>query len=129
MTSDEQAIREVISTWHSATGQGDVDTVLTLMAEEVVFLAPGQEPMIGRKSFEDGLRKLLTKSRIESSGDVQEIGISGDLAYSWVKLNVKVVPLQGGEPNTRSGNAMSILKKQADGAWVVVRDANMLSAR
>jgi hypothetical protein len=32
MSNDEQAIRDLVALWHSATAKGDVDTVLGLMA-------------------------------------------------------------------------------------------------
>lgn len=126
MTSDEQAIRDLVSLWHKATAAGDVDTVLGLMAEDVVFLVAGRAPMRGRSSFENGLRKLLTTHRIESTGAVQEIEVSGDLAYCWSELTVRIVPQAGGDAATRAGSALSILRKQPGGSWVVVRDANLL---
>jgi uncharacterized protein (TIGR02246 family) len=67
MTPDEQAIRTLVSLWHTATAAGDVDTVLGLMAEDVVFLVPGHPPMRGRSTFERGLRTLLAQHRIETS--------------------------------------------------------------
>ncbi|MDB5773126.1 MAG: SgcJ/EcaC family oxidoreductase [Burkholderia sp.] len=127
MTDDEKEIRNLVARWHSATAEGDVETVLGLMAEDVVFLVPGQAPMRGRSTFERGLRGLLTTHRIESTGDVQEVRVSGDLAYCWTVLNVRVVPLAGGDPDSRSGSALTILRKQANGAWVAVRDANLLA--
>jgi ketosteroid isomerase-like protein len=45
MQSDEQQIRQLVSTWHAATRAGDVDTVLDLMVDDVVFLVPGRPPM------------------------------------------------------------------------------------
>jgi uncharacterized protein (TIGR02246 family) len=126
MRTDEQAIRDLVALWHSATGAGDVATVLGLMAEDVVFLVAGHAPMRGRTAFESGLRKLLATHRIESTGEVQEVVVSGELAYCWSQLTVRIVPLAGGEAATRAGSALSILRKQAGGAWVVVRDANML---
>ena len=51
MRSDEEQIREVVTTWMSATKAGDLDTLLSLMAEDVVFLVPGQPPMVGKASF------------------------------------------------------------------------------
>ena len=128
MNPDEQAIRDLVVRWHSATVAGDVDTVLGLMAEDVVFLAAGRPPMRGRKSFESGLRSLLSTHRIESTGEVQEVAVSGDLAYSWADLTVRVVPVSGGNPVTRTGSALSVLRRQASGAWVVIRDANMLAS-
>lgn len=128
MNADEQAIRNVIAQWHRATAAGDVDTVLGLMSEDVVFLVPGKSPMKGRSTFEKGLRGLLKSHRVDSTGEVQEVEISNDLAYSWTLLTVRMTPLSGGRANVRSGSTLSILRKQANGAWVLVRDANLLAA-
>jgi ketosteroid isomerase-like protein len=82
--------------------------------------------MQGRAAFEQGLRNLLTTHRIGSTGDVQEVVVSGDLAHSWTNLRVQITPVAGGDGVTREGSALSILRKREDGAWVVVRDANLL---
>ena len=47
---DERAIREVHSTWIDAVNAGDLDRLLTLMADDVVSLNPGQVPL-GRDRF------------------------------------------------------------------------------
>jgi uncharacterized protein (TIGR02246 family) len=127
MNPNEQAIRQVIASWHSATAAGDIETVLGLMSEDAVFLVAGQPPMRGRATFEKGLRGLLATHRIESTGEVQEIGISGDVAYGWTRLTVRIIPASGRDVVTRSGNTLSIFRKQADGSWVLARDANMLA--
>lgn len=127
MSTDEQAIRDVVASWHRATAAGDVDAVLALMAEDVVFLVAGRPPMRGRGSFASALRGLFGQHRIESTSEVQDIEASGSLAYCWSHLTVRVVPMAGGAASVRSGSALSIFRKQADGAWVVARDANMLS--
>jgi uncharacterized protein (TIGR02246 family) len=44
MTDDERAIRELVATWMEASANGDVDTVLSLMADDVIFMVPGREP-------------------------------------------------------------------------------------
>ena len=127
MNADEQAIRDLVALWHSATAAGDVDTVLGLMDEDIVFLVAGQPPMRGRDSFEHGLRGLLTQHRIESTGEVQEVEVSGTLAYCWTMLKVRVIPRTGGSETVRVGSALSIFRKQSNGSWVLVRDANLLS--
>jgi uncharacterized protein (TIGR02246 family) len=129
LTGDELAIRRLVAQWHSATAAGDVDTVLGLMAEDVIFLVAGQPPMKGRGTFEKGLRSLLTTHRLESTSDIQEICVSGDLGYCWSVLNVRVIPLSGGDAMERKGSSLSILRKRTDGEWVVVRDANLLAAK
>jgi ketosteroid isomerase-like protein len=49
---------------------------------------------------------------------VQEIEISGDLACCWNVLTVRVTPIAGGNTAVRTGNALSILRKQANGSWI-----------
>ena len=127
MRSDEQAIRQLVATWHEATAAGEVSRILPLMADDVVFLVPGRPPMRGREGFGEGLTTLLQHHRINSSSEIQEIQISGDMAYCWSSLSVTVTPRAQGSPNRRTGHTLTILRKQPDGAWVVVRDANMLA--
>jgi uncharacterized protein (TIGR02246 family) len=127
MSADEQAIRNLVAEWHRATAAGDVDTILRLMSEDVVFLVAGKAPMKGRGQFEKGLREIFTTHRIDSTGDIQEIEVSGNLAYCWSDLTVRITPISGGDSAVRSGSALSILRKQTNGSWVVVRDANLLT--
>jgi uncharacterized protein (TIGR02246 family) len=127
MNTDEQAIRDLVALWHRATAAGDVDTVLGLMADDVVFLVAGHPPLHGRRAFESGLRQLFTRCRIESAGQVREVVVSANLAYCWTDLTVRVVPLSGGDSKLRTGNALSILRKERGNSWVVARDANMLA--
>jgi uncharacterized protein (TIGR02246 family) len=128
MNADERRIRDLIAQWHRATAAGNVDAILRLMAKDVVFLVPGKPPIQGRAEFEKGLRGLLQTHRIESTGKVEEIRVADDLAYSWTSLTVRITPLSVGESVERSGSALSIFRKQADGvSWLLIRDANLLS--
>lgn len=127
MHPDEQAIRELIALWHRATAAGEVETVLDLMTDDVVFLVAGQPPMKGRAAFERGLRGLLAKHRVESTHEIHEVVVDGDLGYSWTDLQVRVIARDGGAaPPARSGSTLSVLRRQADGRWRMVRDANLM---
>ena len=48
---DNEKIREVVTTWMRATEEGNLETVLSLIAEDAVFLLPDQPPMRGREAF------------------------------------------------------------------------------
>ena len=50
MGLDERAIREAQAAWIDAVNAGDLVRLLTLMADDVVFLNPGQAPF-GRDGF------------------------------------------------------------------------------
>lgn len=126
MQSDEQAIRELVATWMSATKTGDTQMVLNLMTDDVVFLVPGQPPM-DKRTFAAAATAQSGPQQLDIDGksEIQEIKVFGDWAYMWTKLTVVVTP-PGGAAMTRAGHTLSILKKQ-NGKWLLARDANLLA--
>jgi uncharacterized protein (TIGR02246 family) len=125
---EKQKIRDVINTWLRASAEGDLDQVLSLMAEDAVFLLPGQEPMRGRAAFAAASRAMAGKVRFEGKPDIQEIHLAGDYAFVWNYLDAKVTPLPDGPTQHHAGNILSVFRKESDGRWVLFRDANMLTA-
>jgi hypothetical protein len=57
---------------------------------------------------------------------VKEVRILGEWAYAWTILVVTVIPKQGADPIRRSGDILTIFRRDPEGAWVIARDANML---
>jgi uncharacterized protein (TIGR02246 family) len=127
MNGDEQAIRNLIATWLQATTAGDLPRILKLMDEDIVFLLPGQAPMRGRDAFSRAFEAIPKGARIEPDLEIQEIKILGDWAYCWSRLAIAITPPQGGVPKRQSGHILGIYRKQADGAWTLYRDANLLT--
>jgi len=125
MPSDEQAIRDLVAAWLDASKRHDNDAVLALMADDVVFLQPGMEPIRGRAAFAR-MQQGQARVAIEAQAQIQEIRVMGDWAYCWNQLNVTITPRDGAAATTRTGPVLSVLNKQ-HGRWVIVRDANMLA--
>lgn len=128
MESDEREIRQLVATWIAATKAGDLETVLNLMADDVVFLMPGRPPMVGKSAFAVAAGTQLDQERpqFDCTSEIQEIKVVGEWAFMWAKLSVMVSPPDGAASIARVGHTLSILNKQ-NGKWVLARDANMLS--
>jgi uncharacterized protein (TIGR02246 family) len=124
MTDDERAIRGLVATWMAASQAGDVDTVLGLMADDVVFMVPGREPF-GKAEFAASAQ-AMKGVRFEGASDIHEIKVLGDWAYLRNYLSVTVTP-PGGEPMRRDGYTLTILRKGPNGKWLLARDANLLA--
>ena len=123
MGNDEQAIRNLVQTWLAASKAGDLETVLKLIADDVVFMVPGQEPF-GKEQFAE-TSKQMKGVPIEGISDIQEVKVLGDWAWLRNRLRVTISP-PNGKPVVRSGYTLTILRKQPDGNWVIARDANLL---
>ena len=125
MNTDEFEIRNLVATWLTASKAGDVDTVLGLMTDDVVFLVPGRAPMDKREFA--ALSRVLpgtTPPQIDGRSEIQEIVVSGDIAFMWTKLSMVMTP-PGGQPIERAGHTLTVLKR-VDGRWLLARDANLL---
>jgi uncharacterized protein (TIGR02246 family) len=126
MTEDEQAIRTLVTTWMDATRTDDLDRILELIDDDVVFIGAGRPMMRGKAPFVELSRARQGKARVDGSVETLEVRVFGDWAYVWNQLSVTVTP-EGGEPMRMAGPSVSILRKKPDGRWVVFRDANMVT--
>jgi len=66
--------------------------------------------------------------RINAISEIQEVRVSGEMAYCWNHFSVTLTPLDGGPAKRSKGYTLTILRKTHDSRWVVTRDANMLGA-
>jgi len=123
MTDDERAIRNLIDTWMVATQKGDVETVLNLMADDVIFMVAGQKPF-GKETFAAAARGM-TNVRFEGRSDIEELKVLGNWAYLRNYIEITITPEQSA-PAHRAGYTLTILRKQEDGRWLLVRDANLV---
>ena len=124
MTDDERAIRDLVGTWMKASEAGDLNTVLSLMADDVIFMAPGREPF-GKEEFR-AASETMKKVRLTGTSDIRELKVLGDWAYTRNYIEISVTP-PNGTAMQRRGYALSILRKQSDGTWVIWRDANLVT--
>ena len=126
-TSDEQQIRDLVGTWMQATQAGDVDTVLGLMTDDVVFLVPGRPPM-DKAGFAAAARAQAQGQApsFEGQSEIQEIQVAGDWAFMWARLSVVATPPDGAPPIERAGHTLTVLHRDR-GRWKLARDANLLA--
>ena len=129
MNADEQAIRAAVQTWMQASADGDLPRVLALMDDDVVFIGPGRPAMRGRETFAAAAKAMEGKVRINGSSEIQEVRVFGDWAYVWTQLTITMQPTDGAAPTHRGGPGLSVWRKKADGAWVIYRDANMITTQ
>ena len=96
------------------------------MADEVVFLNPGQAPF-GRDGFPAGFSAAHQQSRIRCISELEEIVVVGEVAYTLCRDSLSVTPRAGGEATELAGHRITIYRKQPDGRWLLARDAHTLS--
>lgn len=126
MGPDEREIREIHSTWIDAVNAGDLVRLLSLMADDVVFLNPGQAPF-GRDEFSANFSAGHQRVSIDCTSELDEVVVAGDVAYTRSRDALSVTPRAGGETTQLAGHRITVYRKQPDGRWLLARDAHTLS--
>jgi uncharacterized protein (TIGR02246 family) len=124
MTDDERAIRDVVDTWLAATKAGDFATVSSLVAEDAVFMVPGEKPF-GKTVFMTASAGFKP-AHFEATSHIEELQILGDWAFIRNYLDVTMTPAGNAPSERRTGYTLTILRKKPDGKWVLARDANLM---
>ncbi|MBI2688901.1 MAG: nuclear transport factor 2 family protein [Acidobacteria bacterium] len=100
---DETLIRNLFAGWQRLTIAEDIDAILKLMAEDVVYLTQGNPPMRGREALAASLRQALQHATIHPSRHATTAN-----------------------PPSRKGFTLSVLRRKPDRGWEMSRDANLL---
>jgi len=125
MTDDERAIRNLVATWMSSSKTGDVNTVLSLMSDDAVFMVPGREPF-GKAEFA-AASKGMSGVKIDGTSDIVELQVLGDWAFIRNHIQIAVTP-PNAPPVTREGYTLTLFRKQ-NGKWLLTRDANLVTPK
>jgi len=112
--------------WIDAVNAGDLVRLLSLTADDVVFLNPGQAPS-GRDGFSARFSAAHQQVRVDCRSDLDEVVVVGEVAYARSRDTLSVAPRAGGGTGQLAGHRLTVYRKQPDGRWLLARDAHTLS--
>ena len=120
---DKDAIRELIQDWLESTKRGDMEHVLALAHEDLLFHTPHGEPF-GKAAFA-AQGALPPGAQMEGTADTPEIVVCGDLGYARTFLDLTLT-MPGGKPTHLTGWSLTLYKRNTEGKWQLWRDANLV---
>ena len=83
----------------------------------MIFLPPNQPAKIGKEACREIAEGILLYD-IEADLDIQEIKISGDLAFTRNLARETFTPKNGDEPFDVELKSIYMFKRQSDGSWI-----------
>src|SRR5207245_10077931 len=110
MASDEREIRTVHSIWIDAVNAGDLARLLALVAEDVVFLTPGQAPF-GREGFSSNFMAAHQQMRICCTSELAGVVVVSEVAYTRRRDALSVTPRAGGKAAPLGGTRRPVDSK------------------
>jgi len=121
--ASDAAARQAHDAYVAAINSNNVDSMLAVMTDDVVFMAPNAPPFMGKAALRPWLEGYVTAYTTRWEKPVQEFVVNGDWAWERYSYSHVDTPKAGGDPLTGSGWGLIIYQRGADGVWRVARDS------
>jgi uncharacterized protein (TIGR02246 family) len=119
-----EAVHQLTRAWIEAVKTKDIDRLLSLVTDDVVFLPPSGPPIKGKQAVGDLYRSLFAQFDVDQVANNEEIEVAGEWAFSWGFETLTLSPLGGGSPIRMRGKGLTVLRQQAEGSWKFARGIN-----
>ncbi len=125
LEQDQKAIEQLHQRDIAASIALDVDSLLAIRTDDIVYLVPGHPPIVGqdavRKYMQDIRRQLANWDMVGYEENWQEVRVVGDTAIEWGTLSVRVKPPDSNRESAALRGIMQELRRQPDGSWKIAR--------
>lgn len=119
-TAQEAQVRAVVDAWPTLLDAGDVDGLMNLFVDDLVFAHPRYPGIVGKDSLRAFAQQVLRQQ--SSSGStirVESVQISGNWAHVAARFETTWTPRDGSRPFSETARYLWILRRDATGAWRV----------
>ena len=113
---DKSRIKRTFDDYLAAFRAGDAEACASFYAEDGEYIACGMAPLRGRKAIAGLHREIIGAGFTLDTLQTDELIVDGDLAYARQRL----------EGSGGKANAMLVLRRAPDGAWLVHAEAEIV---
>ena len=119
--ADTAAINALRDAWVTAYNAADADGVANLYTEDAIDMPSEQPTLTGRAAIREHMAAQFGMGTAVATVTSAELQLMGDWAYDRGAYTVNITPAAGGDAMMMGGRYIVILRKQADGSWLLAR--------
>ncbi len=121
-TVTADAVHHAHEAYLDAINSNDVARFLATVTDDIVFLPPNSEPIVGKEAVGAWVAGYFEAVQTVWAKTTVELVVGDGLAYEWYRYDVEDSPRDGGASAVDTGNGVNIYRLDADGNWRVWRD-------
>ncbi len=120
--TDIAAINELWIQYAGSLNSGDIDSWISLWTDNGIQMAPDAPAVIGKEQIRAKFESMFAKFILNIVITNKEVRVAGDLAFSRGTYTLSLTPKAEGETIMIDGKYLSIMERQTDGSWKILRD-------
>ena len=119
---DHTNIEKVLAAYEKALNASDADTVLTLYADDGVFMAQHRAPNVGKEAIRGAYDGVFQAIKLDIDFTVDEVlQVAPEWAFVRTRSNGFVTVNATGDRGPEANQELFVLQKQDDGKWKIAR--------
>ena len=111
-----EQIRQFVKEWAEASNAGDLDRIMSMVADNCVRIPPKSPLLIGKEAIRKYQQQVFDLYTFKGDEAVVDFHACGDFAFSRGTWVYNLIPKAGGESIKAYGNFIDIYQKQSDGS-------------
>jgi ketosteroid isomerase-like protein len=119
----DASARQAHEAYTTAINSNNLDSLLAMFTEDVVFLSPNEPVLVGKAVVRAWSEAYLKGFTIHWDKTVSEFVVAGEWAFERYSYKQNDTPSAGGAAVTDTGKGLVIYHHDSDGKWRVARDA------
>lgn len=127
MPNDEvQRIHDLVSRWMAALAVGDLAGLAGMMTDDVVVIHGDGRVLSGKGAVIGELAGTLARFRVEQVSESEETIVAGEWAFDRARVRTRVTARDDGRVSNGASRTLTVLRREAGGAWLVARAIGVL---
>lgn len=119
---DHTNIEKVLAAYEKALNASDADTVLTLYADDGVFMAQHRAPNVGKEAIRGAYDGVFQAIKLDIEFTVDEIiQVAPDWAFARTRSEGFVTINATGDKGPEANQELFVFQKQDDDTWKIAR--------
>ena len=116
------AINAIMREYEDSRNAGDIDRWMRLWADDGIQMPPEAPANVGKEQIRTANKAFRDAFELDMTIKNEECHADGNLAFSRGTYTATMSPRSGGEEVFIDGKYLTILMRQSNGSWKILRD-------